>query len=213
MLGLHAMIAALAVTLFQLNAAPIQPGQPVTIPKGTKIYTKLSGAVNTADLQPNFPIVFEVEPPYPMGSNAFKGATILAFVSQVEHGSPRSRAGVGFIFDKINYANGQSRHIYCNVVGPGVKSISQPPAITSNSGAVNPVPGPTNLAGNPGGLGQPILWEAALAPQPFPQGNTSTPHDSTGSFAHARQNGTDVTVPAGVPVTMVLVRDLLAPAH
>jgi hypothetical protein len=206
--ALQTVLAGAALALLQLTNS-INPGTPFTIPKGTKIYTKLSGQVKTADLQPNFPIVFEVVPPYPLDDQTFKGATIVAFVSQVDHGSPRSRAGVGFIFDKINFENGSSRHIYCTVDGPGVKSITQPPAITANSQGVAPVPGPTNLAAYNAGVGQPILWSAAIAPQPFPAGNTTTPHDSTGSYAHARQNGTDVTVPAGQPVTMVLVRDLV----
>jgi hypothetical protein len=210
------IVAGAALVVAQMTTSTSQPGAlvpgagpPVTIPHGTKIYTKLAGDVNTADLQPNFPIVFEVVAPYPNNDPVFKGAQIVAFVTQVQHGSAKSRAGVGFLFDKIIYADGSKRKIYAYVEGPQVKRIDQPAPVPPS--APNPYPGPTNMANNNPYSASP-LWEMNLNSQMmFPAGNPQSGPPSTGGYAHARQNGTDITVPAGAPVLLVLSHDLQAP--
>jgi hypothetical protein len=205
-----ASAAAIFSIVVAQNTQSINPsvGPSVVIPHGTKMHLQLAAAVNTADLQVGFPIVFNVVDPFPAGGGDFKGAQIVAFVTQIQHGSPRSRVGVGFVFDKIIYSNSGKQRLFAYIDGPNVKKITQPPP--SAPQVPDPVPGPTNLAGNNPYSNSP-LWSMNLNANPFGQAPGSG-NPSTGGFVHSRVNATDVSVPTGTPVTIVLAHDLRAPA-
>ena len=206
-------VFAAAVSIFTLlvaqNTNTINPaaGPPVVIPAGTKLHLQLAAPVNTAELQVGYPIVFNVVEPYPQTAANLKGAQVVAFVKQIQHGSTKSRVGVGFLFDKIIYGDSSKTRFYAYIDGPRVSKITDPPP--SAPQVPDPVPGPTNLAGmNP--YANNALWSMNVSANPFGQPPGSGP-PLTGGFVHSRVNATDVTAPAGTAVTVTLARDLRAP--
>lgn len=179
-----------------------------TLTKGTVLNTVLASNESTANVQKGDRIVLHVVAPYPDSSLA--GATITAHVTSVQHASPGTSAGVGFLFDVIKLQSGSVQPIAAYVVSSQV---------TQRNHKIPGLPPPANTAWanqprnaiNPGAAPQQstIFWQHNVGSGSGSTGSGgSSPMVITGGYFHARQTGVDVSLPAGSAVKLELAHSL-----
>ena len=196
MLAVHpaiALIVALATQTIGISTTT----HPTTLSKGTRIACVMQTMLDSSTIQQyqNFVLLVQ-DPSHPQ----LQGAEIDGYVDQVERGGGPNATKIGFLLNKIKFANGTKEQIRAFVVSARVtqRVIGQ---ATPQPVAMLPPGQSTTFRPNP----NTIAFQTRIG------GPKTNPTTTTGGWVYGPSSGKPMIVNQGTAITLELASDLQTP--
>ena len=195
MLAVHpalALIVALATQTIGISTTT----HPTTLSKGTRIACVMGTTLDSSTIQQyqNFVLLVQ-DPSHPQ----LQGAEIDGYIDQVEQGGGANPMKIGFLLNKIKFANGTKEQIRAFVVSARVtqrvvgQATPQPVAMLPPGQSTTFRPNPNTIA-----------FQTRIGPK-------ASPTTATGGWVYGPNSGKPMHVNQGTSVTLELASDLQTP--